>query len=174
MKTVFVFSVLFFLSGIVKSQTEYFNERYPVEGHWGNANSGIVVMDTAYFISPNNLKSPSPFRKNLIMQLDLKGEDTTITSFIGYDSIDAINTGVIKRKNNKMVIAWSMYDLDSFNYALVFYDNLGIEEQLVIDSKKFSYLYITDLQETQDHGFILTGIVQELPNNQGRQAKMSY
>jgi hypothetical protein len=167
MKTVFVFSVLFFLSGIVKSQTEYFNERYPVEGHWGNANSGIVVMDTAYFISPNNLKSPSPFRKNLIMQLDLKGEDTTITSFIGYDSIDAINTGVIKRKNNKMVIAWSMYDLDSFNYALVFYDNLGIEEQLVIDSKKFSYLYITDIQETQDHGFILTGIVQELPNNQG-------
>jgi hypothetical protein len=167
MKTVFVFSVLFFLSGIVKSQTEYFNERYPVEGHWGNANSGIVVMDTAYFISPNNLKSPSPFRKNLIMQLDLKGEDTTITSFIGYDSIDAINTGVIKRKNNKMVIAWSMYDLDSFNYALVFYDNLGIEEQLVIDSKKFSYLYITDIQETHDHGFILTGIVQELPNNQG-------
>jgi hypothetical protein len=167
MKTVFVFSVLFFLSGIVKSQTEYFNERYPVEGHWGNANSGIVVMDTAYFISPNNLKSPSPFRKNLIMQLDLKGEDTTITSFIGYDSIDAINTGVIKRKNNKMVIAWSMYDLDSFNYALVFYDNLGIEEQLVIDSKKFSYLYITDIQETQDHGFILTGIVRYLPDNQG-------
>jgi hypothetical protein len=167
MKTVFVFSVLFFLSGIVKSQTEYFNERYPVEGHWGNANSGIVVMDTAYFISPNNLKSPSPFRKNLIMQLDLKGEDTTITSFIGYDSIDAINTGVIKRKNNKMVIAWSMYDLDSFNYALVFYDNLGIEEQLVIDSKKFSYLYITDIQETQDHGFILTGIVRYLPDDQG-------
>jgi hypothetical protein len=167
MKTVFVFSVLFFLSGIVKSQTEYFNERYPVEGHWGNANSGIVVMDTAYFISPNNLKSPSPFRKNLIMQLDLKGEDTTITSFIGYDSIDAINTGVIKRKNNKMVIAWSMYDLDSFNYALVFYDNLGIEEQLVIDSKKFAYLFITDLQETHDHGFILTGIVRYLPDDQG-------
>jgi hypothetical protein len=53
-----------------------------------------------------------------------------------------------------MVNVWSMYDLDSFNYALVFYDNLGIEEQLVIDSKKFSYLYITDIQETQDHGFI--------------------
>jgi hypothetical protein len=56
MKTVFVITVLFFLSGIVQSQTEYFNERYSISGHIASTNISIIVKDSSYFISPNNLE----------------------------------------------------------------------------------------------------------------------
>ena len=39
--------------------------------------------------------------------------------------------------------------------------------RLVVDDKMFAYLTPRDIQETQDHGFILTGIVRYLPDDQG-------
>jgi hypothetical protein len=159
----------FFLSTscLLIGQTEYFNNRYPIQGRMGNTNFSIVVQDTSYFISPNNLKDLASIWENYLFEISLDGTDTSVTAKSQLDSLFAVNTGVIKTSNDDMVNAWALYDLDSFNYALVFYDNLGIEEQLVIDSKKFAYLFITDLQETQDYGFILTGIVRYLPDNQG-------
>jgi hypothetical protein len=167
MKTVFVFSVLFFLSGIVQSQTEYFNERYPLDSTVASGTLSVVAKDSNYFISPGRRKTWGTLREAFLVKIGLDGVSSEVTAMSMLGSFEITNSGIIEMANGGMVNVWSMYDLDSFNYALVFYDNLGIEEQLVIDSKKFSYLYITDLQETQDHGFILTGIVQELPNNQG-------
>jgi hypothetical protein len=167
MKTVIVFSVLFFLSGIVQSQTEYFNERYPLDSTVASGTLSVVAKDSNYFISPGRRKTWGTLREAFLVKIGLDGVSSEVTAMSMLGSFEITNSGIIEMANGGMVNVWSMYDLDSFNYALVFYDNLGIEEQLVIDSKKFSYLYITDLQETQDHGFILTGIVQELPNNQG-------
>jgi hypothetical protein len=167
MKTVIVFSVLFFLSGIVQSQTEYFNERYPLDSTVASGTLSVVAKDSNYFISPGRRKTWGTLREAFLVRIGLDGVSSEVTAMSMLGSFEITNSGIIEMANGGMVNVWSMYDLDSFNYALVFYDNLGIEEQLVIDSKKFSYLYITDIQETQDHGFILTGIVQELPNNQG-------
>jgi hypothetical protein len=167
MKTVIVFSVLFFLSGIVQSQTEYFNERYPLDSTVASGTLSVVAKDSNYFISPGRRKTWGTLREAFLVRIGLDGVSSEVTAMSMLGSFEITNSGIIEMANGGMVNVWSMYDLDSFNYALVFYDNLGIEEQLVIDSKKFSYLYITDIQETQDHGFILTGIVRYLPDDQG-------
>jgi hypothetical protein len=167
MKTVIVFSVLFFLSGIVQSQTEYFNERYPLDSTVASGTLSVVAKDSNYFISPGRRKTWGTLREAFLVRIGLDGVSSEVTAMSMLGSFEITNSGIIEMANGDMVNVWSMYDLDSFNYALVFYDNLGIEEQLVIDSKKFSYLYITDIQETHDHGFILTGIVRYLPDNQG-------
>jgi hypothetical protein len=154
MKTVIVFSVLFFLSGIVQSQTEYFNERYPLDSTVASGTLSVVAKDSNYFISPGRRKTWGTLREAFLVRIGLDGVSSEVTAMSMLGSFEITNSGIIEMANGGMVNVWSMYDLDSFNYALVFYDNLGIEEQLVIDSKKFSYLYITDIQETQDHGFI--------------------
>jgi hypothetical protein len=167
MKTVIVFSVLFFLSGIVQSQTEYFNSRYPIEGHVSSTNTGLVIQDSSYFISPITLETWSSLREAHLLKMDAYNSDTMFTSLFKLDSFDITDAGIIKCNSGRMVDAWTMYDLDSVNYAIVFYTEEGQLDSLVMDAKKFAYITPQDIQETQDHGFILTGIVQELPNNQG-------
>jgi hypothetical protein len=159
----------FFLSTscLLIGQTEYFNNRYPIQGRMGNTNFSIVVQDTSYFISPNNLKDLASIWENYLFEISLNGTDTSVTAKSQLDSLFAVNTGVIKTSNDDMVNAWALYDLDSFNYAIVFYSEEGIQMRLVVDDKKFAYLTPQDLQETHDHGFILTGIVRHLPFGQG-------
>jgi hypothetical protein len=159
----------FFLSTscLLIGQTEYFNNRYPIQGRMGNTNFSIVVQDTSYFISPNNLKDLASIWENYLFEISLDGTDTSVTAKSQLDSLFAVNTGVIKTSNDDMVNAWALYDLDSFNYAIVFYSEEGIQMRLVVDDKMFAYLTPRDIQETQDHGFILTGIVRYLPDDQG-------
>jgi hypothetical protein len=159
----------FFLSTscLLIGQTEYFNNRYPIQGRMGNTNFSIVVQDTSYFISPNNLKDLASIWENYLFEISLNGTDTSVTAKSQLDSLFAVNTGVIKTSNDDMVNAWALYDLDSFNYAIVFYSEEGIQMRLVVDDKMFAYLTPRDIQETQDHGFILTGIVRYLPDDQG-------
>jgi hypothetical protein len=167
MKTVFVITVLFFLSGIVQSQTEYFNERYSISGHIASTNISIIVKDSSYFISPITLKSWASLSEAWIIEIDGFSADTSYTSKLIVDSSDITDAGILELHDNRIVDVLTLYDLDSFNYAIVFYTEEGLLENIVIDNKKFAYLTPQDIQETQDHGFILTGIVQELPNNQG-------
>ena len=167
MKTVFVITVLFFLSGIVQSQTEYFNERYSISGHIASTNISIIVKDSSYFISPITLKSWASLSEAWIIEIDGFSADTSYTSKLIVDSSDITDAGILELHDNRIVDVLTLYDLDSFNYAIVFYTEEGLLENIVIDNKKFAYLTPQDIQETQDHGFILTGIVRHLPFGQG-------
>jgi hypothetical protein len=167
MKTVFVITVLFFLSGIVQSQTEYFNERYSISGHIASTNISIIVKDSSYFISPITLKSWASLSEAWIIEIDGFSADTSYTSKLIVDSSDITDAGILELHDNRIVDVLTLYDLDSFNYAIVFYTEEGLLENIVIDNKKFAYLTPQDIQETHDHGFILTGIVRHLPFGQG-------
>jgi hypothetical protein len=103
----------FFLSTscLLIGQTEYFNNRYPIQGRMGNTNFSIVVQDTSYFISPNNLKDLASIWENYLFEISLDGTDTSVTAKSQLDSLFAVNTGVIKTSNDDMVNAWALVRL---------------------------------------------------------------
>jgi hypothetical protein len=154
-------------SNLLVGQTEYFNERYSISGHIASTNTSIIVKDSSYFISPITLESWASLSEAWIIEIDHSGIDTSYTSKLIIDSSDIRDAGILELHDNRIVDVLTLYDLDSFNYAIVFYTEEGQLENVVIDNKKFPYLTPQDIQETHDHGFILTGIVRHLPFGQG-------
>jgi len=160
--------IIFYFGVNVLSAQSYFNERYASDIGWGSIVNSIALSNDSLFFNVFNVNDTTGSYQVTFSKLDVSDGIISSPFNIVNDSIDYHFAKLTPCLDGGFADVMS---LDRYGkqvkFGVIKYKENGDTAFFNVSPDSFLFIYIYDIKETTDQGFILSGTLQLIPGNQG-------